>query len=431
MQTKPVGVADLFLARGIRRLAAKSLSPNDNSKNQIYVGPGSEVLRIIPPREMVSNVAAGSASGKARAPKPAFYGLLDFAWLDEGGTDAAPHAKLVYYPQYPEVRFSGFLRGCSRPPAVLAKREEGRVLFFGVEATGRILGIVGTEDDLASLPGAVVGVCGPLELRALDEASVVHSKTSQRNLRMANLERAALLIRSAGWTPGTKLGRRGRTAYYGLNAAGYTLEAILGIEANGRPEPDFEEWEIKAHRNSPVTVFTPEPDGGFWVTEGRVAFMRQYGYPDRQGRAGRINFGGVLRNGEVAPLTGCTLVLRDTAIELCGSEGEVAAAWSFAKLLPHWNRKHDNVAYIGYEERSLSPRVREYRFGQKVMFGTATEFQRFLDALRAKKIYLDPASKMTVDDAGRAVVKKSRWQFRIKFKDLPVLYEEWASLGAQ
>lgn len=420
-------IADLFLARGIRRLAVKPLSPNDNSKNQIYVGPGSEVLRVLTPREMIANVAAGSASGKARSRKSAFYGPLDFAWLHEAGTDAAPHAKLVYYPQYPEVRFSGFLRGCSRPPTILAKREKGRVLFFGVEATGRILGVVGTEEDLSSLPGAVVGACGPLQIRGLDRSETSHFEVSPRDRRRANLEQAVLLVRSAGWSPGTKFSRGTRTTYEGRNAAGYTLEAILGVEANGRPEPDFEEWEIKAHRNSPVTVFTPEPDGGIWVTEGRATFMRRYGYEDRKGRAGRINFGGLLRNGEVSSLTGCMLVLGDTAIELCGPEREVAASWSFAKLLPHWNRKHDNVAYISYEERASSHRVREYRFGREVMFGTTTEFQRFLDAVRSGKIYLDPAPKMTVGDDGRAVVK-SRWQFRIRFKDLPVLYEEWASL---
>jgi hypothetical protein len=430
MPSTPAGIADLFLARGIRRLAVKSLSPNDNSKNQIYVGPGSEVLRILPPREMIANVAAGSASGKARPRKSAFYGLLEFAWLDNCGAYPAPDAKLVYYPQYPEVRFSGFLRGCSRPPRILAKRAEGRVLLLGVEPTGRILGVVGTEEDLSSLPGAVVGACGPLEIRVLDTTEAFHSEATPSDRRRANLEQAVLLVRSAGWSPGTKFSRGIRTAYGGRNAAGYTLEAILGVEANGRPEPDFEEWEIKAHRNSPVTVFTPEPDGGFWVTDGRTAFMRRYGYEDRKGRAGRINFGGVLRNGEVASLTGCMLVLGDTAIEVCGPQGEIAASWSFAKLLPHWNRKHDNVAYIDYEERALSHRVREYRFGREVMFGTTTEFQRFLDAVRVGKIYLDPAPKMTVGDDGRTVVK-SRWQFRIKFRDLPVLYEEWASLKVQ
>ncbi|MHC4247149.1 MAG: MvaI/BcnI family restriction endonuclease, partial [Planctomycetota bacterium] len=73
---------------------------------------------------------------------------------------------------------------------------------------------------------------------------------------------------------------------------------------------------------------------------------------------------------------------------------------------------------------------REYRFGRQVAFGIATEFQLLLNAIRDGKVYLDPASKMTVADDGRLVVK-SRWQFRIKFKDIPSLYEGWKTLALE
>ena len=430
MAAASINIASLFRGRGLARIVIKKLSPNDNSKNQIYVGPGSEVLRVLPPREMVSSVPAGSGSRNARQAGSAFYGLLDFAWLDEAGAHPAPHAKLVYYPQYPEVRLSGFLRGCHRPPENLRTREDGRVLFMAVKPTGEILGVIGTSEDLASLPGHRVGCRGSLELHDLEQGGAPQCDPNPDELRMENIEVAIRLARSAGWTHGLKLSKGVRTPYGGRNAQGYTLEAILGVAPNGRPEPDFEEWEIKAHRSSAVTLFAPGPDGGLWVDEGRIAFMHRYGYPDRNGVPDRINFGGILRHGEVGELTGCTLGLNDDAIELRGPVGEIAASWSFAKLLPHWNRKHDNVAYFTYEERDGSSRTREYRFGERVELGITTEFQLLLRAIRDGKVYLDPAPKMTQGKDGCLVVK-SRWQFRIKPKDLPSLYEDWRTLNLE
>ena len=97
----------LFADAGCHRLLVKApLAENDNSKNQVYFGPDFDALNLIP--------------NKGVRPDPdnsTLKAALDFEWLDsDGGRHPAPNAQLVLYPQYPEVRFSGFLRGCHGGP---------------------------------------------------------------------------------------------------------------------------------------------------------------------------------------------------------------------------------------------------------------------------------------------------------------------------
>ena len=62
-------------------------------------------------------------------------------------------------------------------------------------------------------------------------------------------------------------------------------------------------WEVKQHAVSNfdaigscvITLLTPEPNGGYYSTQGLEAFVRRFGYADTQGRADRLNFGGIYR----------------------------------------------------------------------------------------------------------------------------------------
>jgi hypothetical protein len=59
-----------------------------------------------------------------------------------------PNQKLILYPKYPEVRFSGFLVGCKNAPSdLMAHRIPGRILFFGVSRNGTVLGYVAGSDS--------------------------------------------------------------------------------------------------------------------------------------------------------------------------------------------------------------------------------------------------------------------------------------------
>lgn len=75
--------------------------------------------------------------------------------------------------------------------------------------------------------------------------------------------------------------------------------------------------------------------------------MRRFGYPDKNQRPDRLNFGGIHRVGERQSSTGLTMQLTgydaargritdaSGAIVLVSDAGELAAAWPFSGLLAH------------------------------------------------------------------------------------------------
>ena len=86
---------------GATRIYAKNLAPNDNSKNQVYLGGDFSALNIIPHGEIYSDdtAVAGAVRDRAKA-------KVNFFWVDEAGRHHAPDAGLILYPKYPEVRMS-------------------------------------------------------------------------------------------------------------------------------------------------------------------------------------------------------------------------------------------------------------------------------------------------------------------------------------
>ncbi|WP_431211776.1 hypothetical protein ACQ86N_39210 [Puia sp. P3] len=114
----------VFSANGCREVFVKKLSPNDNSKNQVYLGGSLDLLNIFP----VSEVKSMEDDHRKVT---IFRADMSFSWVGEDGQlYTAPDSKLILYPQYPEVRWSGFLKGCKNPPsALMASRLEGRLLF--------------------------------------------------------------------------------------------------------------------------------------------------------------------------------------------------------------------------------------------------------------------------------------------------------------
>ena len=122
---------------------AKRLSANDDNKNQPYFGTkadGLKVLNFIPVR--------GIRTHRNTAGTPSFVADMDFSWLGpDGAVYPAPRTKLILYPQYPEVRFSGFLDGSAVPYADLMKYDRTsslppRILFVGVTENNHVFGFV-------------------------------------------------------------------------------------------------------------------------------------------------------------------------------------------------------------------------------------------------------------------------------------------------
>lgn len=431
-------LASMMVENGVEKFYAKILSENDNSKNQVYLGGGFSALNILPHGEITIDTSnrAGSVRDRAKAD-------VSFFWLDEECLQPAPNAQLILYPKFPEVRMSGFLKGCSKAPSELMRqRLEGRVLFFGVTNDEKIIGYVSAPDDnltkeFLSHEFSKAGVFS-------DITALLKDGENSKSELLAKLQE----IIETGWVPSQRLSKSGTAKpYRAQNAGGYTLEALLGITPNGFAEPDYLGWEIKQYAvnnlqkntaKSPVTLFTPEPTGGFYTSSGVERFIRRYGYPDTKGRSGRLNFGGIYKNGvDFHHKTGLALNIegydsaKQTIVDMNGQitledrNGEIAAAWSFAKLINRWKTKHAKAAYIPSIKRA-SPV--EYRFGPKITLYEGTDFLTFLKYLSAGDIYLDPGLNLQTDKTGKPKTK-SRNQFRVKHTKLNNLYDSYENIN--
>lgn len=426
-----VCLLDRMAAAGAVRFYAKRLAPNDNSKNQVYLGGDFSALNIIPhgPIGQDDSSRAGSVRDRAKA-------AVKFAWIDEEGLSPAPAAQLILYPKYPEVRMSGFLKGAVRAPgAVMACRDEGRVLFLGICPDGTVLGHAAAHDE---------AVAQALEARhqELPKAGIFLDLESVRtgDPRRRLLEKLAE-VHARGWIASQKIGRTGRPEPYAArNGGGYTLEAELGISPNGYAEPDYLGWEVKQYGvtdfgscrpKSPVTLMTPEPTGGFYRSAGVPAFLLRYGYPDVSGKEDRINFGGVYAVGRPAhERTGLRLVLSGYdadsgkitdmggAIELLDAQDAVAASWSFSGVMEHWNRKHARAVYVPSMMRTPPP---EYAYGGSVLLCEGTDVLLLLQAAASGNVWYDPGIKMEAASSEKPKIKR-RSQFRVDVAGIGALY---------
>lgn len=425
----------LFGDKGCIRLLFKELAANDNSKNQIYLGGDFTAVSVIP----CSNIRehrSGDMAHTGRTGKEIFKADVEFAWLDDtGGFHPAPNVQMIMYPQYPEVRISGFLKGCSGAPGdLIRQRQAGRIMFFGIRNDGAVAGYVtGHNSPLATEVRM---------LRGLSETGVfreipLEERKDSRTVLLNELGR----IHGLGWIKGKRLSRRGVLKYNASNAGGYTLEAELGISPNGYSEPDFLGWEVKQHGVTTfdniavgrITLMTPEPTAGYYKDKGAEAFVRKFGGPDRTGRPNRLNFGGVHVVGVRNERTGLTMrlegyesekrriVAAGGGISLITDEGEVAAKWPFAGIIDHWKRKHSQAVYVPAKCRKTDTR-REYWFGPVVRLGQGTDVLLLLEAMAQQLVYYDPGIKL--ENVSGTPRLKRRSQFRIKSRDVPALYSK-------
>lgn len=420
---------ELMAENGARKFYAKPLAENDNSKNQIYLGSDFSVLNILPVGDIFSDTRGESTNFKA---------AMNFFWItDEHKISNAPGAQLILYPQYPEVRFSGFLRGSRGAPShLLRERLVGRVLFLGICDDRRVIGYVDISDS-----GLVK------ELKSLGElkSQGVFSEIPYVGLNKVVDTRVQLLtelgrIHRLNWIDSKRFTTQGNFIdCLSSNCGGFTLEAELGIIPNSNAEPDYLGWEIKQHASrtlekfdngGAITLMTPDPSAGYYAEHGVADFLLKFGYADKRGRSDRINFGGIHIAGKRHPSTGLTLTLigydgdsntitdASGGIYLVADSGQLAAGWSFSKILVHWNRKHNQAAYVPSMMRK-TPR-QQYRYGSIIRLGENTNALLFLSAVNSGKIYFDPGIKL--ENVSTHPKSKSRSQFRIHPRNLNALY---------
>lgn len=428
---------------GVANIYVKLLAPNDNSKNQPYLGGHLTDLPFIPTGEIAASSTDSKKNSKTRIK---YQASLDLSWVDaEGKVYPAPHSKLIYYPQYPEVRFSGFLRGsnveASRWMAPEKQgRSEGRWLLFGITRDGKIYAYLATPECNLS--------------KELSQADFIHVSQKIWQLDIAHIgpelsTRDALIrklreIYQKGWIPSQKLTSDMIVEpYKAPNGGGYTLESLLGISPNGIAEPDYLGWEVKQFGvtkfpttgSKPTTLMTPEPNGGYYTTVGAIEFVKAYGYADKNGKEDRINFGGKHLVGQSQGLTGLTMELvgydvetssitdASGAIALLNNKGEVTASWSFAKIMDHWKRKHSQAVYIPCMRRSEKG-IYQYHYGKDVELGAGTNFEMLLSAMYLGTVYYDPGIKVEQASSVNPKIKR-RSQFRVNHKHLETLYKSY------
>jgi hypothetical protein len=437
-------VVQIFRNAGCDQLWVKRLAKNDDSKRQIYLSKKSlQAFNILPPVSisLAPALRKGTSPTKKRI-KPGMqrlFGNLDFKWLfTEHPPEAAQHAKLICYPQYSEVRFSGFSRGTRSLPKIYLCEKAGetyrnRLLFLGTAPNRQTYGFltVGHADLREQIQHTNVDKPN----RPLIPISISKPSLSGRQRLLATLRE----IHRRGWIRGCRLTAQGLMYTNAPNAVGYTLEAQLGIASNGKNLPDFEGYEIKATaagkdgepHEKPITLMTPEPDRGVYKTCGVLEFLKRWGYPDAKAPLHRRNFGGIYRFGQPHPVTGLKLkisgfdsetpnrIAPDGMVMLVDHDGTIAAGWSFSKLLAVWSRKHARAAYVSAEKRGTP---REFRYAAKVTLCEGTDFLKVLRLLASGDLYLDPGIKAENWHTNKPKFKK-RNQFRTKSSQLQNLYE--------
>lgn len=418
----------IFTNFGCQTIYVKSLSANDNSKNQVYLGGSFDVLNIFP----ISKIETEPA-GEWK--KERFKAFIKFSWIgEEGNLYPAPHSQLILYPKYPEVRFSGFLTRCENPPSELMnQRLANRTLFLGVTISGIVIGYVASPTSTVSREFTNANIS---KINGVFKVLEFQKNANSKEKLLKELKRINLL----NWITSKRLDKGGKQLpCISTNCGGYTLEAELGITPNGYSEPDYLGWEIKQFgvkkfeliNSSVITLMTPEPTEGFYVSKGVESFIRKYGYDDLSGRIDRKNFGGIHKVGQIHSRTKLKLELigfdvnegkiRNTngRIALLDKKDNEAASWSFASLILHWNRKHNQACYV--PSLTDTKQNRKYKYGNKVFLGIGTDFQYFLSEMNNGNIYYDPGIKM--ENVSSKPKIKRRSQFRMKSAYLKKLYK--------
>lgn len=439
------GLVRAFKDAGCAKVFVKMLSLNqDNEKNQVYLGTEDTLLSVFPGGLTYS---AKSESTKKRHSAPGVGKLvlnLDFSWLwPDGSTTRAPHGKIIYYFQYPEIRFSGFLRGAVKSPRALRRDEQDP---YGRRAL--VLGIRGDE----TLGTVVTDIDGPALINELDRLQPLPGQTLIKVLPLPQTTTSTnlpLLLQElqsiAGvWHPAQFFGRNDPSPVrkQAQQGSGWTLEAVLGIRHNSVSGPDKHGYELKVLSPSgPLSLITTEPNSGDRHDLGLTAYLHKYGWPGTK-NDGSYRFNGEHNTARPYRKSGAIVVIEhwDAALNapdgsgtpevklVKQSTGEVVAGWSLDLLKKKWGNKHDGCIYVEYSRRPPKGGLAtDYRFGNLVYCGLGTSVNHLLRALSDCVVYFDPGDRVLANGD-----EKARWQWRIHntkglplTKRLPVLYNNW------
>lgn len=416
-------IRDAFKRVGCEELIIKFLSENqDNEKNQVYLGPALSLAQYFPGALELRSASTSTTKVNSNNGSPIVALNLDFAWLwPNEGPSPAPHAKMIEYSQYPEVRFSGFLKESPHSPQALRRDEQDaygqRALILGYSGE-KSFGAVVTH---ASSPQAIA------ELQALpnwEVQSLFHylnlsatTNTLDSSTLLAELRTIAGQVHQP-----RKLKRFGEPfelITVGGQAGGWTLEALLGIPMNAKSEPDKYGFEIKAVGGDRTSLITTEPDFGYRYDCGVEAYIARFGRDAQAGDGSRV-FSGVHRCNQANSATGAMLTIENWDFKTnapIGSgqpnialvevaTGEVISGWSFAKIGASWMKKHAGAVFV--QSTSVEgPPSDGYSYGPLAYMGLGTSALRFLEQVANGIIFLDPGDSQKLGQSPHA---RTQWR---------------------
>lgn len=414
--------AAAFREQGCKTIVAKFLSKEDDSKHQVYISRGVPLAQMLPGVLRQRGLSESETKRLSSTGSPIFSLELAFSWIDAAGSIApAPNAKLIEYSQYPEVRFSGFLKGCHNAPDCLSGADQEkfgqRVLLLGI-AGNRVFGTVATELNAAALVGAAKALKPWNVAPALRE---IPSGSGQLRTNPSQLHDSIRGICGADHLPqvldpGATFPRE--TAW-SSQSGGWTLEALLGVPRNSASAPDIFGYELKAVGADKVSLITTEPDFGLRKELGLKDFLKVHGTASIRDDQKTV-FNGVhkawipnQKTGAVLeiagwdsenhrPLGSCeiSIVLRKEKSD------EVLAGWTIEKLARQWTKKHALAFYLEYTKK-MSVEGVKVSFGPNAIDARSSSIGQFLGRVSRGEIYLDPG-----DSLSEGVVH-SRTQWRI------------------
>lgn len=391
---------------GADRILLKSLAPNDNSKNQVYVGGSELALREL--RVDLGGATLSAAATSFQIPQP-------MSWIDENGNiQAAPGTKVIFYPQYPELRISGFATGVPRGFSgrdLLVERADGRTLLIGLTPAGWLMW-VGTPDV------AAVSALELINVRGTPFSEVILGRPmTPEQIWEELLERVAVLAAGPP-LPSVRLNADGSivaTNPADPHSGGWAVEAALDVPVNALPGPDYRGLvELKSFSGNRISLMTPEPTGGVYAEPGgKKHFMKRWGLPSDDGA--KVRFNGQHRLNE--PKTSNPLTLRvagwsdaspgryvpGAQLQLVDTAGTNAATWLLKDMNAKWLDKHDQALYLQYRREAGG-----FRLTGRVYRCQETDFRLFMLGLRAGSVIFDPGHSMVA--ASGKVSPRSQWR---------------------
>lgn len=399
----------------------KVLGPNNNSKQQIYLAGDLRDINWLPHEEVTQ--AVGS-SRKPRSGGPILHSALNLFWLTSDGPERAPHAQLIAYPQYPEVRLSGLLRDSPSAPSELLRvdqrgKEPGRVL---------LLAPWGERAVIAVLVGPETEVAAHVRQLGADSDDLIGRWVFDESRDMPTLEgflNDLADVVAQGWIRGEQM-RPDRVVvpYNARNAGGYTLEARLGIPSNADPAADVNgvgELKQVGRATGNLTLMDLPPVKGLYCDLAPLEFFKRFGRETQHGRRMDFTFARSrghrfeYRPSDTEGYVSDTFVLR--------SGDAVVGEWPLAHVAGHWTRKHRRTLVVHSEMRRDGNGFPLFRYSPTVDVHEGPRLGRLIAAAEAGHLRIDPGCNIKRRSDGSWGEVKTRFGFRIAKGRLAELYE--------